>query len=104
MMSELFDLPQFVSSYKLVGAYPINGVEYKELSETGGRQQKINTQELIGQPTCPCCGNQFGMVICECGNIFCVGEDAHSKCPWCGLEGELSRVDGGGMDLNRTRG
>ena len=104
MMSELFDLPQFVSSYKLVGAYPINGVEYKELSETGGRQQKINTQELIGQPTCPCCGNQFGMVICECGNIFCVGEDAHSKCPWCGLEGELSSVGGNGIDLNRTRG
>ncbi|MBR1644860.1 MAG: VWA domain-containing protein [Bacteroidales bacterium] len=103
-MSKLFDLPQYVSYYKLVGAYPINGVDYKELSETGGRGRKMNTQELIGQPTCPCCGNQLGMVVCECGNIFCVGEDAHSKCPWCGLEGELSSVSDGGLDINRARG
>ena len=104
MMSGLFELPQFVTSYKLVGAYPISHVGYKELSETVARQQKINTQELIGQPTCPCCGNQFGMVICECGNVFCVGEDANSKCPWCGLEGELTSVSSGGLDINRARG
>lgn len=95
---------QFVSFYKLVGAFPIDEESYNELSETGGRQQKINTSEMIGQPTCPCCGNQFGLVICECGNVFCVGEDAQSKCPWCGMEGELSSVGEGGADLNRTKG
>ena len=93
-----------VSMFKLIGAYPINGEEYQSLSENGGRLPKIHTTELIGQPTCPCCGNQFGLVICECGNVFCVGSDGHAKCPWCGMEGELSAVGEGGMDVNRTRG
>lgn len=95
---------QFVSYYKLVGAYPIDENTYSELSEEGGRQQKVSTNEIIGQPTCPCCGNQHGLVICECGNIFCVGEDGHAKCPWCGMDGELGFVGEGGADLNRTKG
>ncbi|MCR5645229.1 MAG: VWA domain-containing protein [Bacteroidales bacterium] len=95
---------QFVRFYKLVGAYPIDEESYQVLSSSDGKQQRINTTEILGQPTCPCCGNQFGLVICECGNIFCVGEDAHSKCPWCGMEGELSSVGSGGTDLNRARG
>lgn len=93
-----------VSMFKLVGSYPINGEEYASLSENGGHLPKIHTSELIGQPTCPCCGNQFGLVICECGNVFCVGEDGHAKCPWCGMEGELTSVGEGGMDVKRTRG
>ena len=103
-MSEILKSEQFVSFYKLVGAYPINEEMYKELSDPSAAQKRINTQELLGRPTCPCCGNQYGVVICECGNIFCVGEDTHIQCPWCGMEGELSQVEGGGMDLNRTQG
>ncbi len=95
---------QFVSYYKLVGAYPIDEISYEELSEKGGKQQQIHTSEIIGQPTCPCCGNQFGLVICECGNIFCVDSDGKSKCPWCGMEGELGAVGDEGTNLNRTRG
>ena len=93
-----------VRDYKLVGAYPIDEDSYIDLSADGETHQHIHTSELVGQPTCPCCGNQLGMVICECGNIFCVGEKSHNQCPWCGMEGELSAVGGGGMDLNRTRG
>ncbi|MCQ2076850.1 MAG: VWA domain-containing protein [Bacteroidaceae bacterium] len=95
---------QYVRFYKLVGAYQIDEESYNELSEKNSNQQKINTSEVLGQPTCPCCGNQFGLVICECGNVFCVGEEVYSKCPWCGLEGELSSVGEEGIDLNRTRG
>lgn len=95
---------EFVRYYKLVGAYAIEEDSYQKLSESGGKQQRINTTEMLGQPTCPCCGNQFGLVICECGNIFCVGEEANSKCPWCGLEGELTSVGSGGTDINRARG
>ena len=89
--------------FKLVGAYPINGEEYKSLSD-GGSTPKINTSEMVGQPTCPCCGNQFGLVVCECGNVFCVGEDGHAKCPWCGMEGTIGLIEGDGLDVNRTRG
>lgn len=95
---------QFVRYYKLVGAYSIDEEAYKELSVNDYKQQYINTSEMLGQPTCPCCGNQFGSVICECGNIICVGEDAHAKCPWCGMEGELTSVGSGGMDVNRAKG
>jgi len=96
--------PYLAEKYKLIGAYPIDGQEYKSLSDSTPTNRNIHTTELIGQPTCPCCGNQFGMVICECGNVFCVGEDSHSKCPWCGLEGELSSVGEGGIDVSRSRG
>ena len=97
-------VPYGVSFYKLNGAYSINEETYSALSDNTSINKKINSEELLGMPTCPCCGNQLGLVICECGNIFCVGEDLQSKCPWCGLEGELSRVGSGGVDLNRTRG
>lgn len=92
-----------VNYFKLIGAYPIVESEYKSLSD-GGNLPKVNTKDLLGQPTCPCCGNQFGLVVCECGNVFCVGTDGKAKCPWCGMEGELGAVGEGGMDVNRTRG
>ena len=57
------------SGFKLVGAYLIDKEIYSGLSS--GEPAKINTNEIIGAPTCPCCGNQFGCVLCECGNLFC---------------------------------
>jgi hypothetical protein len=90
--------------FKLVGAYPIDGETYMKLSEEGATNRSINTAEMRGVPTCPCCGNQLGVVVCECGNIFCVGEDLHSSCPWCGLEGTLGSTGEGGVDVRRGRG
>lgn len=89
--------------FKLVGAYPIDGESYDKLSDGNSTNRKINSMELVGAPTCPCCGNQFGLVTCECGNVFCVGESPVNKCPWCGLEGTLGRAEGG-IDITRTRG
>lgn len=91
------------SDFKLVGAYPINEMEYNELSVANTPGPNINTIELIGQPTCPCCGNQLGFVVCECGRIFCAGENPVNQCPWCGMQGELGSISGG-MDIQRTRG
>ena len=90
--------------FKLIGAYPIDGETYQALSTDGETNRSINTSEMRGVPTCPCCGNQFGVVVCECGNIFCVGEDMHSSCPWCGLEGTLGTTGECGVDVNRGRG
>lgn len=90
--------------FKLVGAYPIDEDSYKELSSNEIVGKNINTQLLSGRPTCPCCGNQLGFVICECGGIFCAGENSNDHCPWCGMHGELSAVGEGGMDVNRTIG
>lgn len=90
--------------FKLVGAYPIDGELYSKLSAAGSTNRSINSREMIGVPACPCCGNQLGVVICECGNIFCVGEDGRSSCPWCGLEGTLDSTGEAGVDVNRGRG
>lgn len=88
--------------FKLVGAYPIDKEAYDSLSLNA--TNKVNTAELIGVPTCPCCGNQFGVVVCDCGNIFCVGEQSSNKCPWCGMEGELGSIAPGGIDISRGIG
>lgn len=88
--------------FKLVGAYPIDREVYASLST--GEQSRINTMELVGVPACPCCGNQHGVVVCECGNIFCVGEEMDVKCPWCGMEGTLCKTGPGGMDVSRGMG
>jgi len=88
------------TDFRLVGAYSIDKESYAALS--AGNRTKINTMELVGVPTCPCCGNQHGVVVCECGGIFCVGEQSHNQCPWCGMTGELSH--GGPEGMNITRG
>lgn len=88
------------SEYMLTGAYPVDGKTYAELST--GESASINTSRLRGVPACPCCGNQHGVVLCECGKIFCVGEAGNNGCPWCGLQGELG--DGGGEGFDITRG
>lgn len=88
------------ASFKLVGAYPIDKESYASLS--AGNKTKINTMDLIGVPTCPCCGNQHGVVVCECGGIFCVGDQSYNECPWCGVTGVLG--SGGPEGMNITRG
>lgn len=88
--------------FKLVGAYPVDEDMYNSLSN-GKSNQSINTNSLFGVPTCPCCGNQFGVVVCECGGIMCASRN-HTKCPWCGIEGQLGAIRDGGMNINRGRG
>lgn len=96
--AELFS----VSDYRLVGAYPIDKDTYAGLSD--GRKSKVNTTDLIGMPVCPCCGNQLGIVVCDCGNLFCVGDSENNRCPWCGMQGTLGKIAPGGLDLSRGMG
>lgn len=88
--------------FKLVGAFPIDKESYAALS--AGNRTRINTMELVGVPACPCCGNQHGVVVCDCGGIFCVGEQTHNECPWCGMKGWLGDSGPEGMDITRGLG
>ena len=88
-------------SYKLVGAYRVDDV-YHELSDASSTQFKVNTEELIGTPTCPSCGNQIAFAVCQCGQIHCLGDEKSSTCPKCGNQGEYGAS--GGFDVNRTQG
>ncbi len=90
------------TAFRLVGAYPIDRESYAALS--AGMRSKINSTNMYGVPSCPCCGNQHAVVVCECGGVFCVGEQQQNECPWCGLRGQLGDADPGGIDVTRGLG
>jgi len=91
-----------ILSYRLVGGFQVDN-SYFELSDNINSNFKINTEELIGAPTCPCCGNQFGFAVCCCGKLHCIGDEEISACPWCGNQGTYG-TGGRGFDVNRTQG
>ena len=90
------------TDFKLVGAYPIEEESYNSLSD-GKSNRYVNTMSLRGMPTCPCCGNQLGVVVCECGGIMC-SDGSTASCPWCGMQGILGPIGEGGIDITRGRG
>jgi uncharacterized protein YegL len=89
-------------SYRLVGAFQVDNM-YFELSDNFNNNFKINTEELIGVPSCPCCGNQNSFAVCVCGKLHCIGGEEVSTCPWCDNTGSYG-YDSGGFDVNRTQG
>ena len=90
------------TDFKLIGAFPVDEETYNSLSE-GKSNRNINTLSLRGVPTCPCCGSQLGVVVCECGNLMC-SDGETTSCPWCGMEGSLGEIAECGVDITRGRG
>ena len=91
--------------YRLVGAFRVDET-YFEMSDENAGNLKINTAQLNGFPTCPCCGNQFGFAYDDtCGKIHCIGKETISTCPWCGNQAQYGfGGEGSDFDVNRTRG
>lgn len=89
-------------NYRFIGAYPIDKESYAKLSS--GIKPKVNTNELEGFVSCPNCGNQYGVVVCECGGISCAGSDGYCKCGWCGSVGQLGSFGPDGMNITRGLG
>lgn len=89
-------------SYRLVGAYQVDN-SYFELADSTNFSTKVNTDELIGGPTCPCCGNQIAFAVCVCDKIHCIGDEEISTCPWCNNQGSYTSGEGG-FDVSRTQG
>lgn len=88
--------------YKLVGGFQVDNLYY-ELSDDSNESHKINVSELIGAPSCPCCGNQFAFAVCGCQKLHCIGDEEISTCPWCGNQGSYGSGEGG-FDITRTQG
>lgn len=89
-------------AFILAGAFAITAPdEYTELSTTTSANLKISTGELAGNPSCPCCGNQFGFSTCACGGIHCSHGAGLNRCPWCNSEGVYGYGEG---DDDITRG
>lgn len=89
--------------YKIEGAYKIDENSYREFSEGGSNTNKISSEEIYGNPSCPSCGNGFALATCVCGGIHCIQGDGVAKCPWCGNAGSYGMAEGG-FDINRTLG
>ena len=100
--SSFADIELVTKSFRLVGAFQVDNT-YFELADTKTFNHTINTDELIGGPTCPCCGNQIAFAVCSCGKIHCIGEEETSTCPWCDNKGTYGSGDGG-FNVNRTQG
>ncbi|NLR77427.1 TerY-C metal binding domain-containing protein [Chitinophaga eiseniae] len=100
--AEIYGLSLDRLSYRLVGAFPLDA-SYDELSDHSGGPVRINSDELIGNPTCPCCGNQTAFAMCGCGQIHCIGTETVSSCPGCGSRNTYGISDGG-FDVNRAQG
>jgi hypothetical protein len=100
--SEFKEIALYTLDYKLVGAFPIES-SYFDLADGEKINNTINTSELVGFPSCPCCGNQYGLSHCSCGNIMCTGDEKISHCPWCELESEFG-FGADSTNINRTRG
>lgn len=89
-------------SYRLVGGFQVDNIYY-DLCDENAIIVKVNSEELMGAPACPCCGNQFGLAVCQCQKIHCIGDEEISTCPWCGNQGKYGSGEGG-FDVTRTQG
>lgn len=89
--------------YKIDGAYRIDENLYREYSEGSVNANKISSDELYGNPSCPSCGNHYALATCQCGGIHCISGDGAATCPWCGNTGYYGMSEGG-FDINRTLG
>jgi hypothetical protein len=90
--------------YALNTAVPVKN-SYFDLSDGFGSGQSVGSEDLIGQPSCPHCGAQFGMAVCGCGGIHCIDGGGEQTCPWCGKTGHYACSDyGEGFEIGRGRG
>jgi uncharacterized protein YegL len=89
-------------SYRMVGGFQVDNTYY-ELSDENAKNFTVSTDELQGAPACPCCGNQYGLAMCQCQKIHCIGDEEESTCPWCNNKGRYGSGEGG-FDVNRTQG
>lgn len=89
--------------FKIEGAFKIDENAYKDFSDKKDYSLKISSDELYGNPNCPCCGSQIAITHCVCGGIHCISGDGEATCPWCGNTGFYGTGEGG-FDINRTLG
>lgn len=89
--------------FKAQGAFKIDEKAYKELSTDKDYSLQISSDELYGNPNCPCCENQIAVAHCVCGGIHCISGHGEATCPWCGNTGYYGHAEDG-FNINRTLG
>lgn len=91
--------------YQLVGCTPVKN-SYFEMSSEQSNVATVDSNQLMGFPSCPHCGNRIGFAMCDCGNTFCIAGPGEQTCPWCKQTSTFSQMTDGtpGVDLTRARG
>ena len=91
-----------VRVFSIEGTYKIDEKSYKEFSDNKP-SLKISSDELRGNPSCPCCENSIAMATCSCGGTHCISGVGENTCPWCGTTAFYGFSDED-FDINRTLG
>ncbi|MES2886687.1 MAG: TerY-C metal binding domain-containing protein [Pseudomonadota bacterium] len=93
------------SHYSIAGCYPI-GEDYFAWSDPRGSGFQVHTDELLGFPGCPHCGNASAFAMCSCGKLLCVDGPGEGECPWCKKQVRFgnSGAEDSGFDVSRGRG
>lgn len=91
--------------YGLAGCFPVDE-NYFDWSDPRASGFKVSTDELIGMPGCPHCGNVSAFAMCSCGKLLCVNGPGDVACPWCKktVSFSASSADEPGFDVGRGRG
>lgn len=90
--------------FELAGCFPIDE-DYFAWSDESGVDLKVNTDELIGTPGCPHCGNPSAFALCGCGGLMCISGTGVATCPWCGKTVSFEAGDGNNsFDVRRGKG
>lgn len=78
---------------------------YFDLAADEPTLQSVNSQDIIGQPSCPHCGSRSAMAVCGCGGVHCITGPGEQTCPWCGETGHYgSGGSNAGFDIGRSQG
>lgn len=97
------NIENFSKVYRLKGAFKIDYIVYKELSQST-KQIKIESNLLRGAPHCPSCGSPHAVAVCICGGIFCMDTTKEEQtCSWCGETGYYG-FSKESFDIDRRRG
>lgn len=102
MKYEKSGVGQRAAFYGLTGVYPAEK-DYYDLSDERVLTRTVNSDLLVGAPSCPHCGNRYGLAACSCGQVFCVDGDGDATCPGCNRQLEMGSGDEG-FDISRARG
>ncbi len=79
--------------YRMTGCYPIDESYFDWSAAVNELEANVDLNSLIGQASCPCCGNPSAFGLCACGRIFCVDGSARAQCPWCKQHLELAPAE-----------
>jgi uncharacterized protein YegL len=97
------DLNIQVDRYLLAGVFAVEK-DYEEWSDAEAAESSISSDQLIGAPGCPHCGNPIGFAMCACGSVMCLSGPGTATCPVCHKEGNFGPSEGEGFDVSRARG